>query len=457
MVRFLVPVARLRFFALFALCLLSTVRSENKKWTFAAVDEPVNDNENAFQDSLPVDQMSHFKQRSYNNSKHYMEFTFCPKQGYCGGQEQLTKMNALLHADLTSELSSDMSVTLKFFYKNNGFHFKSPSTIRALCENGGNNHADHYVECSFQMRNNSEQIQLLKNGLVTALRMNFVQLPPQVIRRLKAHGWTPAYVHDFMQDATVDALFEGDSFQLEKQFKKQPLNSWKFLGCFQDERKPRDLHHFAGSSSNMTTEKCQRECGLKGFRYAGVQYGDYCFCGNTVGRYGTTAEIQCSVPCSGNASQTCGGLSSNSVYTNLGLASALNSYETFQALAAEMIWLLSHEIENNFLSTSVDFYKKKTGDLVFTSRKPEHFKESVRIEISPSRIEVRHYYRAVLGPSFKNPIPATDVHLGPCDDCISAIAYIDFLKTDNIKYSVLLKAEPDVEEDDTDILADLLV
>lgn len=45
--------------------------------------------------------------------------------------------------------------------------------------------------------------------------------------------------------------------------------------------------------------------------YAGVQYGDYCFCGHTFGKYGQN-EL-CDMNCSGNLSQICGGSWKNTV------------------------------------------------------------------------------------------------------------------------------------------------
>ncbi len=40
-----------------------------------------------------------------------------------------------------------------------------------------------------------------------------------------------------------------------------------------------------------------------------------CFCGNSFGKYGTSTA--CTTPCTGLASQTCGGTNVNSVYPTL--------------------------------------------------------------------------------------------------------------------------------------------
>jgi len=52
-----------------------------------------------------------------------------------------------------------------------------------------------------------------------------------------------------------------------------------------------------------------------GLKYAGVQNGNQCFCGNSYGRYGVKSESDCNKKCSGNADQICGGSWRNNVYS----------------------------------------------------------------------------------------------------------------------------------------------
>ena len=63
----------------------------------------------------------------------------------------------------------------------------------------------------------------------------------------------------------------------------------------------------------MTVEKCVTSCALKGFKFAGTQYGSQCFCGMTYGKYGTSNA--CSMHCAGNPDEICGGFWANSVYS----------------------------------------------------------------------------------------------------------------------------------------------
>ena len=61
--------------------------------------------------------------------------------------------------------------------------------------------------------------------------------------------------------------------------------------------------------TDNTPQKCIWECKKKGFAYAGVEYGNQCYCGNT--RPPTSALLdpsQCNYRCEGDNSQMCGGL-----------------------------------------------------------------------------------------------------------------------------------------------------
>ena len=92
----------------------------------------------------------------------------------------------------------------------------------------------------------------------------------------------------------------------------------QYIGCFQDSGDPqgltdRDLSGFMTNSKDMTIEKCIQICSEKGFKYAGLQYGIQCFCGNSYGKYGES--YSCNYVCSGNQDEICGGYWANSVYS----------------------------------------------------------------------------------------------------------------------------------------------
>ncbi|KAJ8127536.1 hypothetical protein O1611_g6100 [Lasiodiplodia mahajangana] len=59
-------------------------------------------------------------------------------------------------------------------------------------------------------------------------------------------------------------------------------------------------------SQNMTVETCVAHCKGNDYRLAGLSYYGVCYCGQTVST-ALLPEDQCSFPCTGNSSETCGG------------------------------------------------------------------------------------------------------------------------------------------------------
>jgi len=99
-----------------------------------------------------------------------------------------------------------------------------------------------------------------------------------------------------------------------------------YIGCFKENETGIDPHGPSGrvlngsmhprSGSRMTNNECVSFCGAKGFRYAGTQYGSYCFCGNKVGS--AAQEQDCNMDCSGDPHQKCGDSYRNSIYLTHG-------------------------------------------------------------------------------------------------------------------------------------------
>ncbi|RGP78132.1 hypothetical protein FLONG3_3701, partial [Fusarium longipes] len=88
-----------------------------------------------------------------------------------------------------------------------------------------------------------------------------------------------------------------------------PFQPYVAAGCFQDGVPGNSgsalIYRSGQNQYNMTVEKCVAECKGNGFRYAGLKYYGVCYCGSTVGG-AQLSDDQCSYPCTGNSSQTCG-------------------------------------------------------------------------------------------------------------------------------------------------------
>lgn len=92
-----------------------------------------------------------------------------------------------------------------------------------------------------------------------------------------------------------------------------PQATVQYLGCFKDSNNPFDLDGYLERSGQNTPQRCIATCAAKSFKYAGVQYGQSCVCGN---RYGTQGLANnCTMACTGDSKTSCGGANANGVYT----------------------------------------------------------------------------------------------------------------------------------------------
>ena len=64
----------------------------------------------------------------------------------------------------------------------------------------------------------------------------------------------------------------------------------------------------------LTPAICFVECAKKNHKFAGLQNGYNCYCGDDYGKYGEAYEWECSEPCQGDASQNCGGKKRNRIF-----------------------------------------------------------------------------------------------------------------------------------------------
>lgn len=97
---------------------------------------------------------------------------------------------------------------------------------------------------------------------------------------------------------------------------------FEYLGCGPDiAGRARTLGGASLTADNMANEKCVDYCVSLGFTIAGTEYTTQCFCGNSIlagrepvpGLYG-----DCTMPCSGNSKETCGGGGQISLYQKCG-------------------------------------------------------------------------------------------------------------------------------------------
>ena len=105
-----------------------------------------------------------------------------------------------------------------------------------------------------------------------------------------------------------------DKYLLIRQ--RQVLACGDYLGCFTDYSFSHDLADYSISDPSMDVSWCTTTCGSYGYFYAGLEAGNMCYCGNSFGKYGHSTN--CSIPCVGKITDTCGNWNATSVYCSYG-------------------------------------------------------------------------------------------------------------------------------------------
>ncbi|KAI0628684.1 WSC-domain-containing protein [Trametes polyzona] len=92
---------------------------------------------------------------------------------------------------------------------------------------------------------------------------------------------------------------------------QEPLPSgWTELGCIAEGTSGRALPALTMKDPAMTKAKCASYCGSHGFKFAGVEFSDECYCDNSVKNGASTNLLtwsQCDNHCAGNINEICGG------------------------------------------------------------------------------------------------------------------------------------------------------
>lgn len=93
-----------------------------------------------------------------------------------------------------------------------------------------------------------------------------------------------------------------------------PFGDWEWYGCVTDTVAIRTLNDSPRwKGPVMDLEFCANHCA--NFEFFGVEYGDECYCGNSLAPGASIVEVtECSMPCPGDASQKCGNGDRLSVY-----------------------------------------------------------------------------------------------------------------------------------------------
>jgi hypothetical protein len=98
------------------------------------------------------------------------------------------------------------------------------------------------------------------------------------------------------------------------------VNGFMALGCYTDDGGARALSANAavgGGVANMSIESCTTACQAGGFSYAGTEYSQECWCGNSLMNGHDPApdgDTGCNMACKGDATEMCGGANRLNMY-----------------------------------------------------------------------------------------------------------------------------------------------
>ncbi|KAJ7583869.1 hypothetical protein C8J56DRAFT_1054387 [Mycena floridula] len=99
------------------------------------------------------------------------------------------------------------------------------------------------------------------------------------------------------------------------------VGNWISLGCYGDaiQGAGRTLRTEMGLSSPTTIEACTSACFNGGFQFSGTEFSDECYCDTVISNGGAPMPLtDCSMLCSGNSSEFCGGPNRLNLYNYTG-------------------------------------------------------------------------------------------------------------------------------------------
>ncbi|KIM22583.1 glyoxal oxidase [Serendipita vermifera MAFF 305830] len=94
---------------------------------------------------------------------------------------------------------------------------------------------------------------------------------------------------------------------------------WRYDACYVDGTYGRIQSYAVGPSATNSAANCIAACTAQGFKLAGMEYSNECYCSNALqnGAVKAAADTQCSMACSGDAAHACGAANRISLYASV--------------------------------------------------------------------------------------------------------------------------------------------
>ncbi|KAH8591742.1 WSC domain-containing protein [Bisporella sp. PMI_857] len=129
------------------------------------------------------------------------------------------------------------------------------------------------------------------------------------------------------------------------------VNGYTSIGCYTEATTGRALS--SGKTMTLkTVANCVTACAASSFKYAGLEYGQECWCGNAFGAGSVPTTItDCKTPCADNSTEYCGAGSRLNVY-QFGASSSSSSVSSQSSASLTSVTSQSLSLSSSSLPTS---------------------------------------------------------------------------------------------------------
>jgi hypothetical protein len=104
-------------------------------------------------------------------------------------------------------------------------------------------------------------------------------------------------------------LFKLECTLVQVEMRNRVPPGWTYYGCWNDQDQ-RTLQEYNFADDSMTVDLCLEKCYDMGYRFAGVENGNQCWCDHNIrtengaSMSGTPPNKQCNMPCNGTFRKT---------------------------------------------------------------------------------------------------------------------------------------------------------
>ena len=91
-------------------------------------------------------------------------------------------------------------------------------------------------------------------------------------------------------------------------------NGWTYKSCYEDSVYERTLAHKVDTPGSNSVLACTAACKAAGYKIAGVEWSQECWCDNVVKSGRASGLLDCDMVCTGNPLEYCGGSQWLNVY-----------------------------------------------------------------------------------------------------------------------------------------------